>query len=331
MATVYVGIVTYNSIKDIPRCVASLQAQTYLDLQTVVLDNASNDESATWARSKGLKVIANADNVGFARAHNKILSSCRLTPDDFYMPLNPDVVLTPDYIKELVAIIAVTKAGWATGKLLSSNYSGTIYSIGHGLRRDGYFFNIGNHQEDQGQFSVPCEVFGAPGAASLISAKLIRDICVNDELFDSAMFMYGEDTDLDWRARRAGWRCWYTPAAIAYHHGSNPGEELKIEAIANRYLSVLKNAYLFDLLAYNIPVIVAHIVFRLVATPRLGAQLAGQLVRNYRSIWLKRTPPRISRKAMIVWFTHPASTNQPIRWRSRIAWFLSNIRKSRIV
>jgi hypothetical protein len=40
-----------------------------------------------------------------------------------------------------------------------------------------------------------------------------------DELhgFDEGFFLYGEDIDLCYRAWRAGWSCWYVPAAIVEH------------------------------------------------------------------------------------------------------------------
>jgi GT2 family glycosyltransferase len=323
MGRVYVGIVSYNSLDDLPACVQSLQAQIYPDFQIMILDNASHDDSAKWVRAAGLHLIANSENVGFARAHNLILRQCSLGSDDFYMPLNPDVVLHPGYIAALVRGIAAHSAGWAIGKLTLTNQPDLLYSIGHGIRRDGYFFNIGYHQSDQGQYETPLEIFGAPGAASLISAHLIADVAPTGELFDADMFLYAEDTDLDWRARRAGWHCWYIPDAKAAHRGSKPGTVLRTQAIANRYLSVLKNAYWIDLIGYNLPRIALHTVFRLIVTPRLGLILLTRLLRYSFAMIRKRTPTRLKRTDFLVWCYRTPDTTQPIQWATRLKAFFT--------
>lgn len=102
---VYVGIVSYNSRADLPNCLAGLAAQTYPDVSIWVLDNASEDGSADWLgeHAPHVKLIRSPQNLGFGRGHNQILAACRLQPDDFYLALNPDVSLEPNYIAALVA------------------------------------------------------------------------------------------------------------------------------------------------------------------------------------------------------------------------------------
>jgi len=88
------------------------------------------------------------------------------------------------------------------------------------------------------------EVFGAPGAAPLFSSRLIAAIAPDGEVFDADMFMYGEDIDFDWRARRAGLAMLVCSRSDSLSPGQ-PGARLRrVEALANRYLSVIKNAYL---------------------------------------------------------------------------------------
>jgi GT2 family glycosyltransferase len=239
---VYVGIVTYNSHTDLPHCLYGLAIQTYPNIYTLILDNVSTDQTVNWLREQAshIPLILNDKNVGFARAHNKIIARCTPALHEFYMPLNPDVKLTSEYIANLVTLLQQTKAGWGTGKLLLPDetdfHLNMLYSAGHGLRRGGYAFNIGYMLPDDGQFDTEREVFGAPGAAPLYSGQLIAAVAPDGNLFDPDMFMYGEDTDLDWRARRQGWRCWYTPKAVAYHRGSYPGSVQRDGALVNRYL-----------------------------------------------------------------------------------------------
>src|SRR5262249_425186 len=120
MSRVHVGIVTYNSLADLAACLNSLQSQTYPDITVTPLDNASQDGSLDWLRQHGIPVIASSVNVGFARAHNLLVRQCKMTADSYYLPLNPDVTLTPGYIAALAHLMEEKGAGWVMGKLLLS-------------------------------------------------------------------------------------------------------------------------------------------------------------------------------------------------------------------
>lgn len=326
---VHVGIVVFNSISDLPACFAGLGAQSYPALTLTALDNASTDGSVAWLRdhTPHVRLITSPRNIGFAAGHNHILTARRPGPDDYYMPLNPDVILEPGYVSALVDTCLKTGAGWATGKLLLPVVAGEtalIYSAGHALRRDGYALNIGYGLPDDGRFDVEREVFGAPGAAPLIRGSLIEDIAPDGLLFDPDLFMYGEDVDMDWRARRQGWRCWYSPRAVASHRGSQSRkgrEDWRLLALGNRYLSVIKNAALFDLFTFNLPRIAAHCAGRFVMTPYYGAALFVRLLRLGPHMWRKRRPARLSRAEMHAWFRWSSAqlTGQPLSWAARIA------------
>ena len=60
---------------------------------------------------------------------------------------------------------------------------------------------------------LPEAVFGACGAAVLYRRRMLDEIGFLDEDF----FLYDEDTDLNFRAQLAGWKCNYVPTAVAYH------------------------------------------------------------------------------------------------------------------
>ena len=329
MSQVVVGLVTYNSIQDLPDCIKAVRAQTFPHLRLFVIDNASADGSPDWVKRNvpEATLLCCDRNLGYGRAHNQILGLCQLGAGDFYLTLNPDVRIHPDYITELRDGLVVEGAGWGTGKLkwIETTRQGDhrLYSVGHGLRRDGYFFNIGYGIPDRGQFETCREVFGAPGAAALYARPLIESISHNGAFFDEDFFLYGEDTDVDWRAHHAGWRCVYVPSAIADHRGSNPGEGQRVEAIVNRYLSVFKNARVLDLLGYNLPVMMMHVAFRLVASPRLGFRMGLQLAATGPRMLAKRPTTMMSRKGLKAWFawSREQETGQPLAWKDRLnAW-----------
>jgi len=331
MATVYVGVVTYNSLGDLPGCFAALISQTYPYIKVVALDNASSDGTVNWVRQHApdWQLILNEQNVGFGRAHNQIVKACSLQTGDFYMTLNPDAALQPDYIKQLVTTMTETGAGWAGGKLLlkddSNQPTGLLYSAGQGIRRDGYVVNIGENMPDTPIFNQAREVFAVSGAALMIRQETIQAIAPDGELFDEQMFLYSEDMDVGWRARLQGWHCWYVPKAVAYHRGGKLDAARRGQALGNTYLSVIKNAYLIDLLTYNIPLILINVIVRAIISPSIGVALIRQLGRHTVSAFRKRRPAKISRAEMMKWFqwTTEQPTIQATGMSDRIQRYLS--------
>ena len=246
---VSIVIVNYNSGELLPHCLASIARQTYPNWEIIIVDNASRDESLQYAEQcDRATVIRNSDNLGFAAAQNQGLG---LAQGDYLMPLNFDIEMTPQFLEEMVAAIEVLPIiGTVTGKLLGMDADGTyldtFYSTGHIMPPDGYVLHRGAGERDAGQYDEMGEVFGAPGAAPLYRREMLEHIAFRGQYFDESLFTWYEDVDLDWRAQRLGWKCLYTPKAVAYHAGHPEGHggnmwQLAI-SIRNRWLVVLANS-----------------------------------------------------------------------------------------
>ncbi len=69
------------------------------------------------------------------------------------------------------------------------------------------------HEWDGPDFAETREVFAVKAGAALYRRDMLEAL----GYFDPAMFMYYEDADLCWRARRRGWRFWYEPAGTVHH------------------------------------------------------------------------------------------------------------------
>lgn len=323
MRHIFVGIITYNSAEDIITCLDSLSVQDYPNLTVYVLDNASQDQSVSLVKTHfpTITLIENTTNVGFAQGHNQIIETCLPSENDGYMALNPDVILKPNYISLLVKVIKINGAQWGSGKLLLPGGE-MIYSVGHALLKSGYAFNIGYGLPDSPDFSSRA-VFGVPGAAALYSFNLFKD----GQLFDPAMFLYFEDIDLDWRAQRAGFRCWYCAEATAEHRGSTPSAQLRTQALANRYRSVLKNACWQHLLFYNLPIITMHILARLILTPQRGLYLLQHIISQSWIILGERTTSnRDICQHMTQWFmwSKEQPSNMPRSFSQRLIAFFKH-------
>jgi GT2 family glycosyltransferase len=104
--------------------------------------------------------------------------------------------------------------GICASKILLDNTE-RIDSAGSGLSTAAVGFNRGLGKNAD-LFNTPQLVFGACGAAVLYRRKMLDEIGFLDDDF----FLYDEDTDLNFRAQLAGWKCIYVPDAVV-HHVSN--------------------------------------------------------------------------------------------------------------
>jgi GT2 family glycosyltransferase len=243
---VSIGLVTWNSVDHLTACLASIRAQTHPCVELIVVDNASTDGSLGCVATDGTaaQTIMNSSNLGFAHAHNQAIG---VAHGEYYLALNPDVIMEPGYIAALVdALGQRIDYGMAGGKLLLD--TGYIDTTGLFLDRKRRQYLRGHMQVDSGQYDQPGEVFGIDGAAPLYRRVMIDDISEDDQFFDDSFVTYKEDVDVAWRARLLGWRAWYTPAARAKHtRRFRPGQRQRANrdtrrySVRNRYLTLLKN------------------------------------------------------------------------------------------
>lgn len=246
---VSVGIVSWNSLRDLPDCLDGLARQT-VPFELIIVDNGSTDGSVDLIRSRfaQAKIIVNSRNEGFCKGHNQAI---RLARGEYYLPLNPDVRLEANYIESMLEMCSKDKnIGMSGGKLMlvDSDSMNKIDTTGLFMDRRRRQYLRGHRQVDVGQYDLETEVFGVDGAAPLYRRDMLEDIKVFGEYFDETFFAHKEDVDLAWRARLLGWRAMYTPKAIGYHRRSfRPGRrkgmagEIRQEAVKNRYLLLLKN------------------------------------------------------------------------------------------
>ena len=253
---VSVVVVTFHSERFIAGCLESLDKQTVLPREIVVVDNGSRDETCSIVRNRFPKIhlIEMKSNTGFCRANNVGLKE---TTGKFSLFCNPDAELAPNYIEEMLKAFAERpRAGMVTGKILRFDRA-TLDSAGQHLTLGRKIQDRGFGQKDEGQFSAAEQVDAVCGAVAFYRRQMIDEILVDGQLFDEDFFAFGEDMDVGWRARRFGWEAWYVPATVAYHFRGGSQEkhtawtnlvrmtgrpaELKYHIVKNRWLMMLKN------------------------------------------------------------------------------------------
>jgi len=242
---VSVLILNLNGARFLQACLEAVQAQDYRPLEVIVIDNGSTDGSAD-GLDPSIRVIRHGRNLGFAVAYNRAITHAQ---GEFILLLNNDAVLMPGYINRLVRDLGQNpEIGSASGKLLrpeQPNQPPRIDSAGHVFYRNLWSANRAEDEPDQAAYNDPAEVFGVCAAAALYRRRMLDDVMLGDEVFDSRFFAYLEDADLDWRARILGWRSWYDPRAVAVHQRGGSGlwftTAIQRHILKNRLLMIMKN------------------------------------------------------------------------------------------
>jgi GT2 family glycosyltransferase len=204
-------VVNWNGQRFLEDCLSSLCRQTYTKREIILVDNGSMDSSVLYVKENfpDVKIVELRDNTGFTGGNAAGLKS---SDGEFVALVNNDTRADDQWLENLVQpMLDNSTVGICASKLLFEA-GRTINSAGDGLTTAAVGLNRGLGK-DGALFSNPEFVFGACGAAVLYRRRMLDEI----GFFDEHFFLYDEDTDLNFRAQLAGWKCVYVPTAIVYH------------------------------------------------------------------------------------------------------------------
>lgn len=223
-----VVIVNYNVEHFLEQCLFSVyRAMQGIDCEVFVVDNNSVDGSLKMLASKfpEVKVIANKDNVGFAKANNQAI---RISTGEYVLLLNPDTVVEDDTFSKTVAFmdshpdagglgvkmvdgkgqfLPESKRGLPTPMTAFYKIFGLSKLFPHSKRFSQY--HLGYLPDNE---TNPVDILA--GAFMLLRRETL-DKC---GLLDETFFMYGEDIDLSYRITLAGYKNYYFPETRIIHY-----------------------------------------------------------------------------------------------------------------
>ncbi len=255
MTDVSVIVLNFNGRRWLTDCLdAVVTQQNAPPFETVFVDNASSDGSAAFVaeRFPSVRVVQNARNLGFAAGNN---AGARVARGGWLAFLNNDTVAAREWLAKLWQAATdpahEDNVALVTLRIESLARPGVLDSAGDGYLRAGGAFKRG-HGAPASEFPQSEEVFGACGAAFMIRRNVFDALGGFDERF----FMVYEDVDLSYRARLAGFRCWYEADAVVRHAGSGTLGVASAAAVyygqRNLELTWLKNTPLL-LLLWTLP------------------------------------------------------------------------------
>ncbi len=213
-AALTVVIPTYNRTDLLADCLQSLAAQTFLDFNVIVVDDASPQDVAACVASAFplARVIRRNENGRFARAAN---DGIRAADAAHIMLLNDDMTLAPDCLEWIMKSLRESNAAMACPLVLFRDQPDVIYSAGDRFTPGGRPESIGFRRRREG-FAFKRNPWGVSAGAAVYKRELFDSV----GLFDENFVAYFEDADLCMRARAAGFTATCVPEALAYHVGS---------------------------------------------------------------------------------------------------------------
>lgn len=227
-------IPTYGQVDYTLRCLASIAAAPpAMPTEVLVVEDASGDPRIAELESiQGLRLVRWSANLGFLRSCN---AAAKLARGQKLFFLNNDTEVMPGAVDALAALLDERPdAGLVGARLLYPD--GFLQEAGGIIWRDGSAWNYG-HGDDprKSEYLYVRETDYISGAAIMLPRARWEEMEGFDEHYMPA---YGEDADLAFRLRAAGWKVLYQPRATVIHHegvshGTDTASGIKANQVTN--------------------------------------------------------------------------------------------------
>lgn len=240
-----VVIVNYNVKYLLRKCLKSIfNFQKDLKFEVIVVDNRSEDQSVSDIKEvfPTVKLIENKRNLGFASACNQGIEKSQ---GRYILLLNPDTEFTLGGITEMIKLmdanpligICGPKTVDSQGRIhysarsfpsyltaISSSQSILNKLFPHNPLSSEYLLKDMDRNKET-------EVDWVSGSCLLAKKEVFDKIGLLDERF----FMYVEDVDVCYRAKKAGFTVYYFPHTVVVHHIGKSTEKRKLQMLVEHH------------------------------------------------------------------------------------------------
>ena len=205
-------VLNYNAGELLLNCINSLKKSTYQNIEILVVDNISSDDSHTKCKKQfpDIKLIQNRKNLGYCGGNNVGIKEAK---GEFIVILNPDTIVEENWLDEMFNAFNEFGDGLYQPKIISLNESDIIQSTGNMIHAFGFGF-----ARDKGKKIIEkkeeIEKIGYASGTCLFTTKKVLE---KVGLLDEFLFLYHDDLDLGWRAAQIGINSYYVPKSKIFH------------------------------------------------------------------------------------------------------------------
>lgn len=223
---VFVIIVNYRHALDTVRCIAALRRSRDRNLHPVVVDNGSGTGEMERLRAHlgpTIPIVELPDNLGYAAGNNHGIRYALERDADHVWILNPDTEVEPKTFQLLQATMRThADAGFiGSVNLVAGSDPPRVQFAGGRIDWETgatESIGIGTLADDLRPYE-PYEVDYVAGTSMLIRRQVFDEVGLLPEKY----FLYFEETDLQTKAHRYGWRSYMSPLARVWHHQRSMG------------------------------------------------------------------------------------------------------------
>jgi N-acetylglucosaminyl-diphospho-decaprenol L-rhamnosyltransferase len=221
-------VVAYRSGAVIGACISALRADRSVDRIIVVNNSTGDDTSRHLEERDDVRVLESPRNLGFGAGVNAARGMLR---SPYVVIANPDAHQTDDTVRKMLDFLEEYPKAAVVGPRMIHEDGSLYLSSQHDVALTRFVFSRVGWPASLGM-TFSASAHDRPHLSeSLVGSFLVCRVSALDSVgwFDSSIFMFGEETDLCRRLRRAGWEVWYVPNGRVVHLGGHswrqtPGE-----------------------------------------------------------------------------------------------------------
>jgi len=217
---VWVITLNWNGREWLGACLTSVLAMDYPNFRVLVVDNGSEDDSVAIVKRQfpSVAVLELGRNLGYSGGFSRGLECAHSQRAAYFLVMNNDTVIDPRALSALVETAGVSpRAGFVSGKVYFFDEPDVLQTVGK--KEDPILWNgdhIGAGERDKGQYDEVAERPFLDDIFTLVSAEMYEEIGG----YNRQLFLQCEEFDWQARAKRRGWRFYYTPEAKLWHRVS---------------------------------------------------------------------------------------------------------------
>jgi protoporphyrinogen oxidase/GT2 family glycosyltransferase len=207
-------VLAWNNYDDTHECLETILASNYSNLEIILVDNGSEDNTPERVRKNfsDVTVIENGRNIGVPAGYNVGFSHALKTNTEYILMLNNDVALHPDMVTELIDVAeSQPETGIVMPKVLYYGKEDEVWSSGGKYRAFPPAILMTDKNVEAANTMRMIEY--APSCGLLIHRRAFE----RAGLFDPGFLFLFDDWDFSERVRAHGLKIWYTPNAYMWH------------------------------------------------------------------------------------------------------------------
>ena len=205
-------ILNFNAGKLLLNCIESLTKLAYQNIELIIVDNVSTDNSQNQCKEKfpQVKLIQNKKNSGYCGGNNVGIKNAN---GEFIIILNPDTIVESNLIDKLLGAYNIHGEGLYQPKILSLEDKTILQSTGNMIHVFGFGFARDKGNQDNNEIKETTKIGYAAGTCLFA----LKETFLKLKLFDEFLFLYHDDLDIGWRASQKEINSYIVPQTTIYH------------------------------------------------------------------------------------------------------------------